>query len=65
MPYCPNCGDEESAEARFCGNCGQTLTPATQTAAPARHKPFPWWAVVVAASGMAVVTIVVLVATRN
>jgi uncharacterized RDD family membrane protein YckC len=25
MPYCPKCGEEASADAKFCTNCGATL----------------------------------------
>lgn len=25
MPYCPNCGQEQVAGARFCGNCGMAI----------------------------------------
>ena len=33
--FCPNCGTNLDDSARFCGNCGQTLTPvATEAPAP-------------------------------
>ena len=27
MPYCPNCGDEVGKTHRYCGSCGQPLSP--------------------------------------
>jgi uncharacterized RDD family membrane protein YckC len=37
MPYCPKCGTEVSADAKFCTNCGATLG----MAAPAPSAPMP------------------------
>ncbi|MBI4337508.1 MAG: DUF4870 domain-containing protein [Chloroflexi bacterium] len=42
MPYCPNCGHENSAEARFCANCGRPMTdvaPPAQTPPPGSDVP--------------------------
>lgn len=35
MIYCPDCGTENEANARFCKNCGRTLTDAAASTAPA------------------------------
>ena len=37
MPYCPKCGKEVSADAKFCANCGATLA----VAGPAPSLPPP------------------------
>jgi uncharacterized RDD family membrane protein YckC len=40
MPYCPKCGKEVQADAKFCTNCGATLEPTTATApAPSGYAP--------------------------
>lgn len=31
MPYCPNCGNEISTEAKFCPKCGAAITPSGST----------------------------------
>ena len=36
MPACPNCGHENTAEARFCNNCGAALAQAPAPAAEER-----------------------------
>jgi uncharacterized RDD family membrane protein YckC len=40
MPYCPKCGKEVTADAKFCTNCGATLEVATATVpAPPGYVP--------------------------
>jgi uncharacterized RDD family membrane protein YckC len=40
MPYCPKCGKETPADAKFCTNCGATLEPTTAPApAPSGYAP--------------------------
>lgn len=35
MPFCPNCGKEQSAESKFCASCGKSLgTPSEPVASP-------------------------------
>jgi hypothetical protein len=40
MPFCPNCGKEVAQGAKFCGNCGYTLT-ADQAVPPRSPPPGP------------------------
>jgi len=35
MPYCPKCGKEIPADAKFCTNCGATLEPTSVPPPPA------------------------------
>ncbi len=35
MPYCPDCGHQHEAEARFCSACGRALAPGVVAPAPA------------------------------
>jgi uncharacterized RDD family membrane protein YckC len=40
MPYCPKCGKEIPADAKFCTNCGATLEPTTAPPpAPSGYAP--------------------------
>jgi uncharacterized RDD family membrane protein YckC len=40
MPFCPKCGEEIQANAKFCTNCGATLEPTTAAAtAPSGYAP--------------------------
>jgi uncharacterized RDD family membrane protein YckC len=40
MPYCPKCGKEIQADAKFCTNCGATLEPTTAPPpAPSGYTP--------------------------
>jgi uncharacterized RDD family membrane protein YckC len=40
MPYCPKCGKEVPADAKFCTNCGATLELTAATApAPSGYAP--------------------------
>ena len=41
MSPCPNCGKLNRATARFCGVCGQTLTPIQSTTQPASPSTAP------------------------
>jgi hypothetical protein len=34
MPYCPQCGIDNPATARYCDQCGAALIPVTAAAAP-------------------------------
>src|SRR5512138_1925489 len=41
MPFCPQCGIDNPANARFCDQCGAALIPVTQPAAPTVAAPQP------------------------
>jgi uncharacterized RDD family membrane protein YckC len=40
MPYCPKCGREVSADAKFCTNCGATLGAASDAAPPPQSSGY-------------------------
>jgi len=39
MPYCPKCGKEVPADAKFCANCGTTLQGATAPTPSTGYNP--------------------------
>lgn len=42
MSYCPNCGGEVSADAKFCTWCGKPLTPVVKTEAKDTSSAQPY-----------------------
>ena len=41
MIFCPDCGTQNEANARFCKSCGRTLTDVAEAAAPAAASAMP------------------------
>ena len=50
MPFCPQCGVDNPAAARFCDQCGAALIPVATSSAPAAAPPAPTTAMPTAAA---------------